>query len=274
MVEVRLVVASQPIVDHLQVLGIGWPQVQTSDGSNALLQCPHHWVSCVLQPGAAGEPHLQLPHIRVWLGLGAEDLDFLSMASLPPWWWQWGHGGLIGWRTRNGVAPTSCLSDTQLSAASPLRQPQTSAAGRYMVGRMLLQMAHTKKGTQLRLKLGGLYQLVAKHPHPTVSHWGDRHGHSSWIQSSWVSPSQACLGRCLGSCRDLVSPQNLLGGSDEAKMGSSHPRVSLRRLWLSPGLASYLCMLRVVHHGPLALVTPFSRRGTSLWTGKTHPGSC
>lgn len=106
-----------------------------------------------------------------------------------------------------------------------------------MVGGMLLQMAHTKEGPQSRLKLGGLYQLVAKHPHPTVSHWGDGHGDTSCIQNSWVSPSQVWLGRCLGSCKDLVSPQNLLGGSDEAKLGSSHPRVSLQKAlatsWLS-----------------------------------------
>lgn len=64
------------------------------------------------------------------------------MASPPPWWWQWGHGGPAGWRTREGVATTSCLSGTRLSAASLQRRPRTSAAGGHMAGGggMLLQM--------------------------------------------------------------------------------------------------------------------------------------
>ena len=61
MVEVWLIVASQPIVDHLQVLSVGWPQIQAGDGSDALLQGPHHRVGGVLQPGTAEAPHLQ-PH--------------------------------------------------------------------------------------------------------------------------------------------------------------------------------------------------------------------
>lgn len=57
-VEVGLVVAAQPVVDHLQVLSVGWPQVQAGDGRHAQLQCPHHWVSCVLQPGTVGKLNL------------------------------------------------------------------------------------------------------------------------------------------------------------------------------------------------------------------------
>lgn len=73
---------------------------------------------------------------------------------------------------------------------------------------------HTKQGPQSGSKLGGggLYQLVAKHPHPSVSHWGDGSSDSSWIQSSWVSPRQAWLRRGSGACMDLVSPQSFLGG--------------------------------------------------------------
>ena len=65
---------------------------------------------------------------------------------------------------------------------------------------------HTKRGPRLGLKLGCLYRLVAKHPHPKVSRRGDGSSDSSWIQRSWVSPRQAWLGRGLGACMDLVSP--------------------------------------------------------------------
>lgn len=70
MVEVWLVVASQPVVDHLQVLSVGRPQVQAGDGPDALLQCPHHRVGRVLQPGTAGAPNPPVAGVTLAVGWG------------------------------------------------------------------------------------------------------------------------------------------------------------------------------------------------------------
>jgi len=93
---------------------------------------------------------------------------------------------------------------------------------------------HSKQGPWMGSTLTGLYQLVAKCPHPKVSHHGDGSSDSSWIQCSWVSPSQGWLGRGLGACMDLVSPHNPLGGSDGAKLGSSPSSLekALAKPWL------------------------------------------
>lgn len=86
MVEVWLVVASQTVVDHLQVLGVGRPQVQAREGGHAPIQRPHHGVGRVLQPGTAGP--VQPPNS--------------PGAALYPPRGPWSHGGPAGWRTRRG----------------------------------------------------------------------------------------------------------------------------------------------------------------------------
>lgn len=131
---------------------------------------------------------------------------------------------------------------------------------------------HTKQGSQSGSKLEGLYQLVAKHPHPKVSHRGDGSSDSSWIQRSWVSPSQAWLGRGLGACMDLFSPQNLLGGSDGAKLGSSPPRVLLQKALGQPWLKSP--PISACSGWSRARGAPSFRRGTSPGKGTAHPGPC
>jgi hypothetical protein len=51
MVEVGLIVSSDPVVHHLEILCMGRLDIKACDDSNAVVKGPQYWVNGVLQPG-------------------------------------------------------------------------------------------------------------------------------------------------------------------------------------------------------------------------------
>ena len=60
MVKVRLIVPSNSIVHHLEILCVGRLDIKAREGSNAMVKGHQHWVNSVLQPGT--KTHHKLKH--------------------------------------------------------------------------------------------------------------------------------------------------------------------------------------------------------------------
>ena len=54
-IEVRLIMATNPIIHHLEVLAIRMLYVQACDCGDPLVQLPYGGVCCVLQPGTGNK---------------------------------------------------------------------------------------------------------------------------------------------------------------------------------------------------------------------------